>query len=83
MATIEDDVRQILVEQYGEALEITPSSRLINDLGFDSLDVVEIIMAAEDKFEIEIPDNDAGKIRTVKDAVQYIEARLAAHRRRK
>jgi len=83
MATIEDDVRQILVEQYGEDMEITPSSRLINDLGFDSLDVVEIIMAAEDKFEIEIPDNDAGKIRTVKDAVQYIEARLAAHRCRK
>lgn len=73
MATA-DDVKQIIVEQLGVKVEeVTPDASFIDDLGADSLDTVELVMALEEKFEIEIPDEDAEKITTVGDAIKYIE----------
>ena len=75
MASVEDRVKQIIVEQLGvEEAEVTPNASFVDDLGADSLDTVELVMAFEEAFEIEIPDEDAEKIRTVKDAVDYINA---------
>ena len=71
---VEDKVKQIIVEQLGvDEGEVTPSASFVDDLGADSLDTVELVMAFEEAFDIEIPDEDAEKIRTVKDAVEYIE----------
>ena len=76
MATF-DKVRDIVVEQLGsEADEVTLESTFIDDLGADSLDIVELIMAFEEEFEIEIPDDAAEKIKTVRDAVDYIEKQI-------
>jgi acyl carrier protein len=73
MAAVDDKVKQIIVEQLGvDEGEVTPSASFVDDLGADSLDTVELVMAFEEAFEIEIPDEDAEKIRTVKDAVDYI-----------
>ncbi len=73
MAT-EDKVKSIIVEQLGvKAEDITPESSFINDLGADSLDTVELVMALEEEFGIEIPDEDAEKISTVGDAIKYIK----------
>jgi acyl carrier protein len=73
MAAIEDKVKQIIVEQLGvDEGEVTANASFVDDLGADSLDTVELVMAFEEAFEIEIPDEDAEKIRTVKDAVDYI-----------
>jgi acyl carrier protein len=73
MASIDDKVKQIIVEQLGvEESEVTPSASFVDDLGADSLDTVELVMAFEEAFDIEIPDEDAEKIRTVKDAMDYI-----------
>jgi acyl carrier protein len=72
---VEDRVKQIIVEQLGvDEAEVTPNASFVDDLGADSLDTVELVMAFEEAFEIEIPDEDAEKIRTVKDAVDYINA---------
>ena len=72
-ATVEK-VKQIIAEQLGvEETEITPSSSFVEDLGADSLDTVELVMALEENFSIEIPDEDAEKIRTVQDAIDYID----------
>ena len=69
----DDKVKQIVSEQLGvDEGEVTPSASFVDDLGADSLDVVELVMAFEEAFDIEIPDEDAEKIRTVKDAVDYI-----------
>jgi acyl carrier protein len=69
-----DEVKEVIVEQLNVAPEeVKPEARFVEDLGADSLDVVEMIMALEEKFEIEIPDSDAEKIQTVKDVVDYIE----------
>ena len=69
-----DDVKAVVVEQLNvNAGEVKPESKFVDDLGADSLDVVELIMALEEKFEIEIPDEDAEKIVTVGDVVSYIE----------
>lgn len=69
-----DDVKEVVVEQLDcDASEIKEESRFIEDLGADSLDVVELVMALEEKFDIEIPDEDAEKILTVADAIAYIE----------
>lgn len=69
-----DDVRAVIVEQLGvNADEVKENSNFIDDLNADSLDVVEMIMALEEKFGIEIPDQDAEAIKTVKDVVDYIE----------
>jgi acyl carrier protein len=70
---IENKVKQIIVDELGvDENEVTPNARFIDDLGADSLDTVELVMAFEEAFEIEIPDEDAEKIRTVQDAVDYI-----------
>ncbi|HZP23322.1 MAG TPA: acyl carrier protein [Terriglobales bacterium] len=75
MASIDERVKQIIVEQLGvEESEVTPNASFVDDLGADSLDTVELVMAFEEAFEIEIPDEDAEKIRTVKDAIDYINA---------
>jgi acyl carrier protein len=74
MASVEERVKQIIVEQLGvDESEVTPNASFVDDLGADSLDTVELVMAFEEAFDIEIPDEEAEKIRTVKDAVEYIE----------
>ncbi len=73
MASVEEKVKQIIVEQLGvEESEVTATASFVDDLGADSLDVVELVMAFEEAFDIEIPDEDAEKIRTVQDAINYI-----------
>jgi acyl carrier protein len=75
MASVDERVKQIIVEQLGvDEAEVTTNASFVDDLGADSLDTVELVMAFEEAFEIEIPDEDAEKIRTVKDAVEYINA---------
>jgi acyl carrier protein len=72
---VEDRVKQIIVEQLGvDEAEVTPNASFVDDLGADSLDTVELVMAFEEAFEIEIPDEDAEKIRTVQNAIDYINA---------
>ena len=72
---IETKVREKIAEQLGVATdEVKPESSFIEDLGADSLDIVELVMALEEEFNIEISDEDAEKIRTVKDVVSYIQA---------
>ena len=73
MASVEERVKQIIVEQLGvDEGEATPNASFVDDLGADSLDTVELVMAFEEAFDIEIPDEQAEKIRTVKDAIDYI-----------
>ena len=73
MSTIEARVKKIVAEQLGvKAEEITNSSSFIADLGADSLDTVELVMALEEEFETEIPDDKAEKITTVQEAIDYI-----------
>jgi acyl carrier protein len=75
MASADEKVKQIIVEQLGvEESEVTASASFQDDLGADSLDIVELVMAFEEAFDIEIPDEDAEKIKTVKDAVDYVSA---------
>ena len=74
-ANIADRVKQIIVEQLGvDAAEVTPNAHFVNDLGADSLDTVELVMALEEEFDTEIPDEQAEKIQTVGQAVEYIKA---------
>ena len=74
MAAVDEKVKQIIVEQLGvEESEVTPNASFVDDLGADSLDTVELVMAFEEAFDIEIPDEDAEKIRTVQDAIDYVE----------
>ncbi len=68
-----DKVKKIIVEQLGVEDDITLDSSFIDDLGADSLDIVELIMALEEEFDIDIPDNESEKIITVGDAVEYIK----------
>ncbi|EPH10511.1 acyl carrier protein [Campylobacter ureolyticus] len=69
-----EDVRDVVVEQLSvDADAVKLDSKIVEDLGADSLDVVELIMALEDKFDVEIPDSDAEKLLTIKDVVDYIE----------
>jgi acyl carrier protein len=71
---IVEKVKQIIAEQLGvDENDISPSSSFVDDLGADSLDTVELVMALEEGFSIEIPDEDAEKIRTVNDAMEYID----------
>jgi len=73
-----DRVRELVVEQLGvDADEVTEDASFIDDLGADSLDIVELVMAFEEEFDLEIPDEDAEKIRTVGDAVEYIKGKLS------
>jgi acyl carrier protein len=79
MASTEERVKQIIVEQLGvDEAEVTAKASFVDDLGADSLDTVELVMAFEEAFDIEIPDEDAEKIRTVQDAVSYIEQHAKA-----
>jgi acyl carrier protein len=78
MADIEAKVKEIIVEQLGvDENQITKESSFIDDLGADSLDTVELVMAFEEKFDIEIPDEDAEKMRTVGDAIDYLNKKLS------
>jgi acyl carrier protein len=81
MATPEENqerIKSIIVEQLGVSLEeVTPQASFIEDLGADSLDIVELIMGLEEEFDIEIPDEDAEKIQTVDDVIKYIVAKQA------
>jgi acyl carrier protein len=71
---VEQKVKQIIVEQLGvDESQVTNDASFVDDLGADSLDIVELVMAFEEAFELEIPDEDAEKIQTVKDAIEYIE----------
>ncbi len=75
---VEEKVKQIIVEQLGvDENQVDPSASFVDDLGADSLDIVELIMAFEEAFDVEIPDEDAEKIATVKDAIDYIEAKVS------
>jgi acyl carrier protein len=76
--SVAEKVKGIIVEQLGvEADEVTLEASFTDDLGADSLDIVELVMAFEEAFELEIPDEDAEKIATVKDAIDYIEAKTS------
>ena len=73
--SVEEKVKEIIVEQLGvEEDDVTPQAKFIEDLGADSLDTVELVMAFEEEFGIEIPDEDAEKITRVKEAIEYIES---------
>jgi acyl carrier protein len=72
--SIEQRIKDIIVEQLGaNAEQVTPEAKLIEDLGADSLDAVELVMALEEEFGAEIPDEEAEKLQTVGDVVRYIE----------
>ncbi|MCI0546631.1 MAG: acyl carrier protein [Candidatus Rokubacteria bacterium] len=76
---LEDRVTEIIVEQLGVAREeVVPEASFIDDLGADSLDIVELVMAMEEEFDVEIPDDDAEKIQTIGDAISYLKEKLAA-----
>jgi acyl carrier protein len=71
---IEERVKEIIVEQLGVSEdEVVPEASFIDDLGADSLDIVELVMAMEEEFDLEIPDEDAEKIQTIQDAINYIK----------
>ena len=71
---VQERVKNIIVEQLGvEADQVKPEAQFVNDLGADSLDTVDLIMALEEEFDIEIPDEKAEKIKTVGEAIDYIE----------
>ena len=71
---VQEKITEIIVEQLGvKSEEVTPEASFVDDLGADSLDTVELVMALEEEFGIEIPDEDAEKIQTVGDAIKYIE----------
>jgi acyl carrier protein len=79
MADIEAKVKDIIINELGvEAEKVTASASFVEDLGADSLDTVELVMAFEEEFGIEIPDEDAEKLQTVGDAVEYIKQHQAS-----
>jgi acyl carrier protein len=78
-ANIEETVKRIITEQLGvDADKVVPEASFIDDLGADSLDTVDLVMALEEEFDQEIPDEDAEQIRTVQNAIDYVKERLAA-----
>ena len=79
MSTVEQQVKAIVADQLGVKLEqVTNTASFVDDLGADSLDTVELVMALEEEFETEIPDEDAEKITTVQQAIDYVTARRKA-----
>ena len=77
MSTVEERVKKIVVEQLGvKEDEVTPEASFVDDLGADSLDTVELVMALEEEFNCEIPDEEAEKITTVQQAIEYIVAHM-------
>lgn len=80
MSKVAEDVKKIIIEQLGvEESQVTLTAKFVDDLGADSLDTVELVMALEEEFKIEIPDEDAEKIQSVGDAVSYIEKHAPAN----
>lgn len=76
---VQEKITEIIVEQLGvKPEEVVPEASFVDDLGADSLDTVELVMALEEEFGIEIPDEDAEKIQTVGDAVRYIDEKASA-----
>jgi acyl carrier protein len=76
-ADVKSKVSDIIANQLGvERGMITPEAHVVDDLGADSLDIVELVMALEEAFDLEIPDDDAERIRTVQDIYQYLESRM-------
>jgi acyl carrier protein len=76
MMALIDDIREVVVEQLSvNADEVKEDAKFVEDLGADSLDVVELVMALEEKFDIEIPDDEAEKITTLNDVVAYVESK--------
>jgi acyl carrier protein len=79
MASVEEKVKHIIVEQLGvDEAEVKPEAHFVDDLGADSLDVVELVMALEEEFSLEISDEDAEKLTTVKQVIEYIGAHAKA-----
>jgi acyl carrier protein len=79
MSNIQERVKKIIVEQLGVKEEdVTPNASFVDDLGADSLDTVELVMALEEEFETEIPDEDAERITTVQQVIDYINERSKA-----
>jgi acyl carrier protein len=77
MSSVEERVKKIVVEQLGvNETQVTPSASFVDDLGADSLDTVELVMALEEEFDCEIPDEEAEKITTVQQAIDYINSHL-------
>ena len=75
--SVEDKVKNIIVEQLGVDMEaVTPEASFIDDLGADSLDIVELVMTMEEEFDLEIPDEDAEKIKSVNDVINYIKTKV-------
>ena len=75
MAAVDEKVKQIIVEQLGvDESQVDNTASFVDDLGADSLDIVELVMALEEEYEMEISDEDAEKIKTVQDVITYIEA---------
>ena len=75
MSSVQERVKKIIVEQLGVSDDqVTSEASFVDDLGADSLDTVELVMALEEEFDVEIPDDDAEKITTVKEAVAFVEA---------
>ena len=79
MAAVEEKVKAIIVDQLGvNQSDVTPDAHFVDDLGADSLDTVELVMKLEEDFDMEIPDEDAEKISTVKHAVDYVQLHVKA-----
>ncbi len=79
MSSVDERVKKIVVEQLGVGEEqVTPEASFVDDLGADSLDTVELVMALEEEFDTEIPDEEAEKITTVQQAIDYIQAHASA-----
>ncbi|MBN1552316.1 acyl carrier protein [bacterium] len=77
MSELEGKVKQIIAEKLGvNEDKVTPQAAFVDDLGADSLDQVELIMAFEDAFDVEIPDEDAEKLKSVKDAIEYLQDKI-------
>jgi acyl carrier protein len=77
MPSVEEKVKSIIVDQLGvNEAEVTGNASFVDDLGADSLDTIELVMAFEEAFGIEIPDEDAEKIKTVQNAIEYVEAHV-------
>lgn len=74
--SVEEKVKEIIIDQLGvDEKQVSPEASFIDDLGADSLDTVELVMALEEEFDIEIPDDEAEKIASVKNAIDYIKSR--------